>query len=392
MPFHLQEVADYASSRLDSVLGSLAPEMRSSPFTLNGGLSDTTPKGLNGYSFLNAFNNVYRPTAMDLTSSFGSGSLSQNRAPVAAKPAASAPTSAPMVGTGGNPAVRQLSSLIDTASAETGVPADVLAGIIDIESSGNARAESPMNYANGRAIGTAKGLMQLMDSTASRYGVQDPYNPEQSLRGGARYLSDLYKSYGDWDKAAAAYFGAIDAQGNITGATDAAGTSGNSYVTKFRTARQAYSQPTAASGGPSPASQYSVAFGFNKPYGDAQFSADLVNHRGVDLTMNGKPNNGKYEPVRAFQNGVVAAITNDPNGGNGVIVQMPNGLYTRYFHFDAISPNLAVGSPVIAGATMLGTLGESGSPGFAHVHFEVSKGINGDPQNALIDPRPYMGG
>jgi soluble lytic murein transglycosylase-like protein len=52
----------------------------------------------------------------------------------------------------------------------------------------------------------AKGLMQLMDSTAAMLGVTDPFNPSQNIMGGARYLSQLIKRFGgDLVKAIASY-------------------------------------------------------------------------------------------------------------------------------------------------------------------------------------------
>lgn len=136
--------------------------------------------------------------------------------------------------------------------------------------------------------------------------------------------------------------------------------------------------------------RYTIAFGFRQEY-DHPFNPNIPVHRGVDLVLPSTPGhpNGRGTPVSAFQPGTVAAITHDPDGGNGVIVQMPNGLYTRYFHFDQINPELQVGTKV-SRATILGNLGATGTEGFPHVHFEVSKGINGDEQDALIDPRPYM--
>jgi len=41
----------------------------------------------------------------------------------------------------------------------------------------------------------AVGLMQLMPATAQRYGVSDRYDPEQNIRGGARYLHDLMQQF-----------------------------------------------------------------------------------------------------------------------------------------------------------------------------------------------------
>jgi soluble lytic murein transglycosylase-like protein len=37
--------------------------------------------------------------------------------------------------------------------------------------------------------------MQLMPSTAHRYGVDDSYDPQQNLRGGAQYLKDLLQLF-----------------------------------------------------------------------------------------------------------------------------------------------------------------------------------------------------
>jgi soluble lytic murein transglycosylase-like protein len=37
--------------------------------------------------------------------------------------------------------------------------------------------------------------MQLMPSTAERYGVTDLYSPRQNIEAGVRYLQDLMKRY-----------------------------------------------------------------------------------------------------------------------------------------------------------------------------------------------------
>lgn len=41
----------------------------------------------------------------------------------------------------------------------------------------------------------AQGLMQLMPETAKELGVKDPSNPEQSLKGGTKYLKQLYRKF-----------------------------------------------------------------------------------------------------------------------------------------------------------------------------------------------------
>ena len=54
--------------------------------------------------------------------------------------------------------------------------------------------------------------MQLMPETAQEYGVRDPFSPQQSIEGGARYMRALLRRYnGDRPLAAAAYNAGIGA-------------------------------------------------------------------------------------------------------------------------------------------------------------------------------------
>lgn len=50
------------------------------------------------------------------------------------------------------------------------------------------------SYKNGRAI--AHGLMQMVRGTAGRFGVSNPYDPQQAIEGGCRYLAWLTNRYG----------------------------------------------------------------------------------------------------------------------------------------------------------------------------------------------------
>ncbi len=68
------------------------------------------------------------------------------------------------------------------ASKETNVEPALIRAVINVESGYNPSARSHAG---------AVGLMQLMPGTAQRYGVTNRLDPEQNIRGGARYLRDL---------------------------------------------------------------------------------------------------------------------------------------------------------------------------------------------------------
>lgn len=63
---------------------------------------------------------------------------------------------------------------------------DLLASVVKAESGGNARAVSPAG---------ARGLMQLMPSTANDLGVADTFKPDENVRGGSAYLDALLTRY-----------------------------------------------------------------------------------------------------------------------------------------------------------------------------------------------------
>lgn len=86
---------------------------------------------------------------------------------------------------------------IEYLAGETGVSADLIKAVAMVESGLNPRARSPKG---------ALGLMQLMPETARQYGVKDPYDPHQNLRGGATHLGSLLERYdGDLTLTLAAY-------------------------------------------------------------------------------------------------------------------------------------------------------------------------------------------
>jgi soluble lytic murein transglycosylase-like protein len=85
---------------------------------------------------------------------------------------------------------------INQASAQTSLDPTLIMSVIKVESNGDASAVSSAG---------AKGLMQLIDSTASDYGVTEVFDPQQNIEAGSRFLKDLMDRFGSLRTALAAY-------------------------------------------------------------------------------------------------------------------------------------------------------------------------------------------
>lgn len=96
------------------------------------------------------------------------------------------------------------SAIIDRAAYVHGLDPWLLHAVIRAES-----AYNPMAQSSKGAIG----LMQLMPDTAARYGVRDPWNPEENIHAGARYLRDLMGMFGSDVRLAVAAYNA--GEGNV---------------------------------------------------------------------------------------------------------------------------------------------------------------------------------
>jgi hypothetical protein len=79
-----------------------------------------------------------------------------------------------------------LHEMLAEAGAEHNLDEDLLASVVKAESNGNAHAVSRAG---------ARGLMQLMPSTASGLGVEDSFKPGENVRGGSAYLDALLTKY-----------------------------------------------------------------------------------------------------------------------------------------------------------------------------------------------------
>ncbi len=96
----------------------------------------------------------------------------------------------------GKDAIRQL---VRKHAAELGVPYDFALAILETESSYRPNAVSKKG---------AQGLYQLMPATAKSYGVTDPFDPEQNIRGGITFLAEMLRKYGNDQRLVAAGFNA----------------------------------------------------------------------------------------------------------------------------------------------------------------------------------------
>jgi hypothetical protein len=85
---------------------------------------------------------------------------------------------------------------IGDAAREHKIDPNLIRAVIHVESNFNPKAVSRKG---------AKGLMQLMPSTARMLGVRNAFVPEWNIAGGARYLATLLKRYGNESHALAAY-------------------------------------------------------------------------------------------------------------------------------------------------------------------------------------------
>ncbi|SFR42021.1 lytic transglycosylase domain-containing protein [Litoreibacter janthinus] len=95
-----------------------------------------------------------------------------------------------------------------SAARKHGVPTDLFLRLVQQESGWKPHAVSHAG---------AIGLAQLMPGTARKLRV-NPRDPKQNLEGGARYLSQMYRKFGSWRLALAAYNagpGAVEKHGGV---------------------------------------------------------------------------------------------------------------------------------------------------------------------------------
>ncbi len=93
--------------------------------------------------------------------------------------------------------LRLYEPIIEEAARQKNLDAKLIKAVMVAESAGVASARSPKN---------AKGLMQLLDSTATELGVRNVWDPRENIFGGAKYLRQLVDRFqGDLERAVASY-------------------------------------------------------------------------------------------------------------------------------------------------------------------------------------------
>ncbi|HEX2866344.1 MAG TPA: transglycosylase SLT domain-containing protein [Ignavibacteriales bacterium] len=136
------------------------------------------------------------PSKMDpMDETISSGDINPANSPIPVKVANTNPAVKPSESSMNR--VNRYEDVIEQASKDFGVDSNVIRSVILAESAGNLKARSVTN---------AKGLMQLMDSTAESMGVKNVWDPKENIYGGTKYLAGLLRQYnGELKLALAAY-------------------------------------------------------------------------------------------------------------------------------------------------------------------------------------------
>ncbi len=102
--------------------------------------------------------------------------------PPVAKPQESAPTGAGKERESGANVQKRIEDCIMEAAKRYDLPAELIRAVVQAESGFQVHALSPAG---------AQGLMQLMPGTAQALGLTDPFDIDQNIDGGARYLRSM---------------------------------------------------------------------------------------------------------------------------------------------------------------------------------------------------------
>jgi soluble lytic murein transglycosylase-like protein len=149
------------------------------------------PGGVPGMDFQNTLQK-----AMDKADSKAVHQTDANSVPLAKQQRTQGTQSTPSITADLPPVNATLNELVQTAAQKYHVDPKLVAAVAEVESGGEQSAVSPVG---------AIGVMQLMPDTAAALGV-NPYDEQQNIEGGAKYLHEMLDTFGgDVRKAVAAY-------------------------------------------------------------------------------------------------------------------------------------------------------------------------------------------
>lgn len=301
---------------------------------------------------------------------------------------------------------------IEQYAREHGIDPDALTAMLWIETDGGesgATAVSPVG---------AQGLAQFMPGTWKAYGYGgDPFNPQHAIRAAANYFGTLYRQFGDYAVAAAAYQSGPGniingkprtdiSDGNMTPAEYAAQWQKNYQGIKATAPKQA---PGYTGGGVGLSSLFGGAsFPTTQAFGRTGFSTGEgagIYDFGADFGLDGDSHSGWDigSPVGTnfyLPTGMTGVVTiaggsgyyKDEQKGNApgtgeLRITLSNGDEIIFGHNANI--NVKVGQQVTAG--ML--LGQTGwTTGGAHLHIEVRRRDRSTRSGwRIIDPAVYFG-
>jgi len=269
--------------------------------------------------------------------------------------------------------------LVNEAATANAVSAPWLAALLQTESSWNPRAVSGAG---------ALGLAQLLPGTAVEMGVTDPFDPAQSINGGARYLGIQYHRFGTWQLAAAAYNAGPGAVMFYSGVPPYPQT--QEYVVKVAQLAAEFGaegdrpvlvcRPGPIGAGPR------IVGGTACPVGEPHDFTDTWGaprsggrtHKGVDIFAD------VGIPLYAYQAGTVK-LSSSSLGGISLWITSDTGDRYYYAHLSAYAPGLGSGDRVELGQ-LVGYNGKTGNARTTppHLHWEVHPG-----GGAAVPPYAY---
>ncbi|MBU6244087.1 MAG: M23 family metallopeptidase [Actinomycetales bacterium] len=110
------------------------------------------------------------------------------------------------------------------------------------------------------------------------------------------------------------------------------------------------------------------------------FGADRGNRRHLGIDLGGD----RGVPIYAVEDGRIDRTKRQENGALQIVMRGVSGSKFYYGHMDEV---LVTGGQRVRAGDVIGTMGDTGSPGAVHLHFEYWK--SGGESDA-IDPRPLI--